>query len=73
LKVAVTVAVTCDKTGMLETVKLTEVDPAGIVTVAGGMTALLFEARSMTSPPVGALLVMVTTPELVLPPVIDVG
>ena len=55
-------------------VNVAEVEPAGIVTVAGTVpAAVLPEVRATTNPPVGAALVIVTVPVEAVPPVTAVG
>jgi hypothetical protein len=50
-----------------------DVAPAGIASVAGTFSAVLLDAKLMTTPPVGAGSLRVTVPVAVAPPGIDVG
>jgi len=61
-------------TGEVVTVKVFEVSPAGTVTFAGTVAALVFElVRETTAPPEGAALARVTVPVEELPPSTLVG
>lgn len=53
--------------------KVAEVAPPGIFTLAGTVAAEPLEDKEMTKPPVGATDVSVTLPVLDLPPTTDVG
>lgn len=71
--VAVMVAVAAELTPPVVTVKLAVFDPAATVTFAGTVAAALLLERLTTTPPVGAVLRIVTVPVEVLPPTTDVG
>ncbi len=66
-------AVVFEVTVTVFTVKVTDVAPAGIVTVAGRVALVESDANVMVSPPVGAGPVRVTVPVDEVPPVTDVG
>jgi hypothetical protein len=65
---AVTCRVKVEPTRLVFTVKLTELAPAGTVTVAGTVIALLPEFTLMVTPPFGAGLVIVRVPVEACPP-----
>ena len=62
-----------DVTADVLTVKVAEVLPAGMVIVVGTVAEDPVAERAMASPPVGAPILIVTVPMLVLPPTTDVG
>lgn len=55
-------------TGVVDTLNVADVEPAGTVTVAGTVADALFEDIVQTTPPVGAGLLNVTVPTGALPP-----
>ena len=65
---AVIVELEAEPTSAVEIVKLADVIPCGIVTVAGTVAPELLELRVTTSPPSGAGALTVTVPVELLPP-----
>ena len=73
LKVAEIVAVVEALTEPVVTVKLAELAPGAIVTVAGTLAAALSLDSALTAPPAGAGLLRVTVPVPDVPPVTVAG
>jgi len=69
----VIVAVVTALTGVVLTVNVTEVEPAGTVTEAGTVALVELEDRLTTVPPVPAAPFRVTVPVELVPPVTVVG
>ena len=67
------VAVVTALTGVVLTVNVTEVEPAGTVTEAGTVALVELEDRLTTVPPVPAAPFRVTVPVELVPPVTVVG
>jgi len=63
----------CVTGAVVETVKVVDVAPAGIVTVAGTVAEVVVEASVTLSPPVGAGVAIVTVAVEGLPPVTTAG
>ena len=72
-RLAVMFAAVVVVTEPVETGKFAELDPAGTVTLAATVAALLLEVRDTVVPPVGATPVIVTVPVDEPPPNTDVG
>lgn len=70
---AVMVDVVDVDTADVEIVNAVEVEPAATVTLDGGKTLVLLDAKLTTAPPVGAGPLSVTTPVDGLPPITEVG
>jgi hypothetical protein len=68
-RVAVMVAVKLPFCAVVLIAKLADVNPAGIVTEDGTVTAVLLDERLTVVPPVGAALLRSTVPVVVVPPV----
>jgi hypothetical protein len=60
--VAVIVAVCVELTALVVTVKVADVAPAGMLTIAGTVAAVELEDRETTAPPAGAAAVKSTVP-----------
>jgi len=71
--VAVMVAVVFDVTFVVLTVKVDDVLPAGIVTVAGTVAEESLLNSEIVSPPTGAAEPIATVPVLVFPPTTEFG
>ena len=72
-RVAEMITAVAAETAVVVTVKVSVVDPAGTVTVAGATAAALLDESVTTSPPVGAGLEIVIVPVVGLPAVTTVG
>ena len=70
---AVMTTLTCAPVGLVRTVNVTELCPAGTVTDAGTVTEGSLDVSVITIPPAGAVPIRVTVPVTITPPITELG